>query len=1018
MKGRSPKSEVRKQAPPSSLPNFPALEQDVLGRWKEHKIFEKTLEATKNGKRFVFFEGPPTANGVPHMGSVETRVYKDIIPRYKTMRGYYVERKAGWDTQGLPVELETEKELGISGKKDIEKYGIAAFNAKAKESVWKYKDLWQKMSERIGFWMDFDHPYIAHENSYIESLWWIFKQIWDQKLLEQDFKVVPYCPRCGTALSSHEVAQGYQTVKEPSVYVKFELVDEPGTFILAWTTTPWTLPGNVALAVGEKIMYAKTAPNSKGERYIVAVDRMDVLKGEDILAGITEDSSRPVAQETFPGSKLVGKQYKPLFDFVNLSTTSDKKAYYIADADFVSTQDGTGVVHTAVMYGEDDFLLGTKLDLPKVHTVDLAGRFNDLVKPWVGKEVKDAEGKTQQEIIEYLQQRNLLHKVEEYVHDYPFCWRCGYALLYYAKTSWFIRMSKLRDQLLANNEKINWYPEHIKDGRFGEWLREVKDWAISRERYWGTPIPIWQCSERKDRECDFQECLGSFAELEERLGKKLGDDFDPHRPFVDALNYPCPKCKKGTMERIPEVGDTWFDSGSMPFAQWHYPFENTERIDEGISYPADFISEAIDQTRGWFYTLLAVGALLQKAGVVHEPPFKNVIVLGHIRDAQGKKLSKSLGNYIDPMKIIEAYGADAVRMYLFTNNQPWEPKNFDTKGVADVVRKNFLILWNVASFWELAGGAEVPNDTPSPAFCHVLDTWLEERTNLLVRNVTECLERYDITEAGRQISSFINDLSTWYVRRSRDRLKQEGRERTNTLRTLQHSLHTLSIVMAPLTPFIADALYQRLHGQKPSVHLEAWPQVSAGDPEPLALMHTIRQAAEAGHAAREQAGIRVRQPLPQLVVLKPADLKTIPGIAAYLDVLQDELNIKEVIIADRAPISHEWVRKTVGSTEVALEVLITDELLHEGWMRETVRTVNDLRKQARLTPADRIMITVEASHSELTGVLEYYRDRIQQETRADQMTFISNDSSERPEHVKTFPIGKGTVTVAIAKNKE
>lgn len=975
----------------SHLPNFPKLEEEVLVRWKKLDIFEKTLQKTKKGKRFVFYDGPPTANGQPHIGHVETRAFKDIIPRFKTMQGYFVERKAGWDTQGLPVELEVEKALGISGKKDIEKYGVEKFNAEAKKSVWKYKVVWEKMSERVGFWLDFDHPYITYSNEYIESLWWIFSKIWEQKLLEQDFKVVPYCPRCETALSSHEVAQGYQSVKEPSVYVKFELVDEPGTFVLAWTTTPWTLPGNVALAVGEKIMYAKTAPNAKGERYIVAVDRMGVLKGEDILAGVSENGNTPIPQETFPGSKLVGKKYKPLFDFLNLEKESGKKAYYIAPADFVSTEDGTGVVHTAVMYGEDDFLLGKKLDLPTIHTVDLTGRFNELVKPWKGLEVKDAKGETQKKVTEYLREKGLLYKIEEYEHDYPFCWRCKHPLLYYAKNSWFIRMSKLREQLIANNETINWFPDHIKEGRFGEWLREVKDWAISRERYWGTPLPIWECSE-----CKHQECLGSFADLEKKLGKKLPKDFDPHRPFVDALTYSCSNCKKGSMQRVSEVADAWFDSGSMPFAQWHYPFENEERIVNSESYPADYISEAIDQTRGWFYTLLAVATLLQKAKVVKEPPFKNVIVLGHLNDAKGRKLSKSLGNYIDPMEIIDEVGADAVRFYMYTANAPWEPKNFDTKLVADIVRKNFLILWNVITFWELASSGS-GNKSPNSERENVMDCWIVALRNQLVTDVTKNLESYDVTNAARKLSDFINDLSTWYVRRSRAQLKNSGVSR----KVLQETLLVLCELMAPFTPFLADAVYTRIGGKKASVHLEDWPTTTSYDEKVLNFMKTTRQIVELGHALREQAKVKVRQPLGQLAV------KGVVVLPEFFAILQDELNVKEVVPTTTLPTHKEWISSDPNEAlAAALDITITDELLYEGWGREIIRALNDLRKKAKLTPSDTTSVLYDTEDTVLVWLMEQYKDTIMHEARATSLNKKKNTGTP-------LQLGERTITLQL-----
>lgn len=1177
----------KKNDKPSHLPDFPKLEEEVLKEWKEQKIFQQTLDKTKCGKRFVFFEGPPTANGTPHVGHVETRAFKDLILRYKTMRGFFVERKAGWDTQGLPVELEVEKSLGISGKKQIEEYGVEKFNAKAKESVWKYKDLWQKMSERIGFWLDYSDPYVTYDKNYIETLWWIFKQVWDKKLLVQDFKVVHYCPRCETALSSHEVAQGYQSVTEPSVYVKFELVDEPDTFILAWTTTPWTLPGNVALAVGKDIRYVKIK-TPEGENLVLAEDRLSVLDSECSIV------------EKFTGDKLEGKKYKPLFDFLNLEKESGKKAYYIAAADFVSTTDGTGVVHTAVMYGEDDFQLGKKLDLPTIHTVDLTGRFTELVTPWKGLEVKDEKGETQKKVTEYLREYKLLFKGEEYTHDYPFCWRCHHPLLYYAKTSWFIRMSKLRNQLIANNQQINWYPENVKEGRFGEWLREVKDWAISRERYWGTPIPIWQCD---NADCKHQECVGSYAELaqkvpsknrylfarhghstknidgtinieqknsgkypltekgiqqittlaqslagvkvdaiytsafyrakqsaeilaksagskvieehrlnEYRLGEQFegmnstevmqkyfphhtnqfhnkypesetlyglwervhsllaelentyegktfilvthGDPimmalwacalqpesrlpeiekpgypqvgkfidlhfpaamfqpdgtFDPHRPFVDALTFPCSTCKGGTMRRIPEVADAWFDSGSMPFAQWHYPFENTERINTGSSFPADFITEAVDQTRGWFYTLLAVSTLLEHAGVVTGPPYRNVLMLGFLNDAEGKKLSKHLGNYIDPMELIQHHGADAVRFYLYSMNQPWESKNFDLAGVTETVRKNFLLLWNVVSFWELHRDAKDSGQLSE----HVLDRYLYGRLTELRTTVSSALDRYDVTSSARAISAFIDELSTWYIRRSRSRFKQHGAERDAAYATLTNCLLVLSRILAPFTPFFAEMVHKRVGGEKASVHLEGWPgeqeqwnmEMSEHFTNELRAMESVKKIVEIGHALREQAKLRVRQPLGQLAV------RGVELSPEMVGILKEELNVKEVIVVKDLPTYKEWIASDPSApVAAALDTTITDELLHEGWVREVVRSGNDLRKQAGLKPGKKAVFTFHTDDETVSGVLEYFHDALLKDLGASE--FSSADAAESAPR-KEFALGKAKVALSI-----
>lgn len=1131
-----------------AIPKFPELEEQLLKDWKDKQIFEKTLSKPSPKGNFVFYDGPPFANGRPHIGHVETRAFKDIIPRFKTMQGYHVERKAGWDTHGLAVEIEVEKELGLSGKKEIEKYGVAKFNAKAKESVWKYQDMWEKMTERVGFWLDIEHPYITYQPEYIESLWWIFKNIWDQKLLEQDYKVVPYCPRCGTALSSHEVAQGYQNVEEDSVYIKFELVDEPGTFVLAWTTTPWTLPGNVALAVDQDIEYVKVKAKD-GQFLIIAKALQHKL----------DDAGEAV--ETFLGKKLVGKSYKPLFDFLNLEKETGKKAYYIDDADFVTIEDGSGVVHTAVMYGIEDFELGQKLDLPKIHTVDLAGKFTALVKHWAGLEVKDPKGETQKKIIAWLEEHGKLYKVEKYKHDYPFCWRCGHPLLYYAKMTWFILMTKLRQELIANNEHITWYPGHIKEGRFGEWLREVKDWAISRERYWGTPIPIWECDH-----CHHRECLGSYEELltkvpgrnryffvrhggsqnneagtlntelqnkdlspltpagekqaaagakklkrekvdaifssqfrraretadilSEALGVAVTEDarineyhigplfegktitefhdqwgdrakrvneappggetwldirqrmfnflheldaknegktflivthadpilvvrwalsmqpaptitelkdvpngqpqefkfsavlyqpdgsFDPHRPFIDDVKWACTACHKGTMNRIPEVADVWLDSGAMPFAQYHYPFENKGLIDGGKAYPADYISEAIDQTRGWFYTLLAVSTLLQQSRVTKETSFKNVLVLGLLNDAKGKKLSKRLKNYGDLDELFDRHGADALRWFMYTANQPWDPKNFDTKIVDEGVKKTFLILMNVLSFWQLSlppgASRQPPSGRGAELATHPLDRWIHSLVNVLTKVVTERLEKYDITGAARAIAAFVTDLSTWYVRRSRDRFKGEQAAVANTV--LRHVLLKLSKLMAPFTPFLADHLYHQVGGEAESVHLEAWPKVGEIDDRLLTDMIMARGVVEQGHALRAKAGLKVRQPLAQLV--------TSEQLRPDLDhVVRDELNVKEVHWAEKLPSGHEWV---AGET-VALDTTVTDELRAEGMLRDLVREFNALRKTAKLQSSDEIIAHVQANTT-AAKVIEVYSQEFLKEVRARAVT--------------------------------
>lgn len=938
-------------------PNFPTIETEVLERWKEQGVFTKTLEKTKGKKkRFVFFEGPPTANGKPGIHHVIARAFKDVICRFKTMQGFFVERKAGWDTQGLPVELEVEKQLKVSGKKDIEKYGIEKFNEACRDSVWKYQAEWEKMTERIGYWLDLEHPYVTYHKEYIESLWWIFKQLWDKKLLVKDYKVVPQCPRCETALSSHEVAQGYEKVTEDSVYVQFKIKKakgkiKEGDYILSWTTTPWTLPGNVGLAVGKDIGYVITNNATTKERFIVSKKLWMLLMPADMEH----------AQE-IQGSDLVDLEYEPLFPGAIPSDTKGyENAFKVYAADFVTTDEGTGVVHTAVMYGEDDYQLGTKVGLPKHHTVTPDGHFTDDVKEFAGQFVKDE--KTQQGIVEYLKEKHLLYDEKPYQHDYPFCWRCHSPLLYYAKDSWFIKMSSLREQLIANNEQINWVPEYIKHGRFGEWLNEVKDWAVSRERYWGTPLPIWECET-----CHERECIGSFEGLHKRSGKKdvVSESFDPHRPFIDAVELKC-TCG-GAMKRIPEVADAWFDSGSMPYAQWHYPFENKDRIGQGMSFPGEYIAEAIDQTRGWFYTLLALSTALG----FNEPPYKNVICLGHVLDAKGLKMSKHIGNVVDPWTMFDKYGADAIRYYFFSVNQPGDVKLFDEKNVNEVVKKVFMILWNVTSFWELYRSPKPPKPI-DPLKRPLLDKWVRQELRTLITNVTTLLESYDLTSSSRAVGSFINILSTWYVRRSRDRFKVSGDDRASAEETLQLCLGIVARLLAPFTPMIADALWFRL-GNDESVHLQKWPDVKeAGVTAGINLiepMEELFRLVEIGHSIRAEAGIRVRQPLGQFVIQSQALDQEI------IELLQDELNVREVVFAKSLPTDDGWRMKMSENISVALDCTITDELREAGWVRELARHINDGRKTLGVQPGDKVRVTIQSDEPVITGMIERYGDDI------------------------------------------
>ena len=883
--------------------NIPEQEKKILEFWKENKIFQKSLDKKSPKGDFVFYEGPPTANGKPGIHHVEARAFKDVIPRYKTMQGYHVERKAGWDTQGLPVELEVEKELGFKNKKDIENYGIAKFNRKCKESVWKYKEEWEKMTERMGYWIDMKNPYITHDNNYIESLWWIIKQIYDKGLIYKGYKVVPQCPRCGTALSSHEVAQGYQNIKEESVYIKFKLKNKDNEYVLAWTTTPWTLPGNIALAIGEKIEYVKIKQNN--EFYYLAKNLLNKIDGVYEII------------EELKGVKMVGWEYEPLFkNIIKGNGKNAKNAFKIYPANFVSTEDGTGIVHTAVMYGVEDYELGEKIGLPKVHTVNPDGTFNELVPKWQGKFVKDVE----KEIKEDLKNRKILFKVENYTHDYPFCWRCDSPLIYYARDSWYFEMSKLRKELIKNNEKVNWIPEHIKEGRFGEWLKEVKDWAISRERYWGTPIPIWICENCKE-----------IKVIESRKELGVDDKFDLHKPFIDEIKFKC-KCG-GEMKRILEVMDSWFDSGAMPFAQYHYPFENKNLIDKKEQFPADFISEAVDQTRGWFYTLLAVSTMLGK-----ESPYKNVICLGHILDKDGQKMSKHIGNIVDPILMIEKYGADIVRWYIYTVNQPGEPKRFSEDGLKESGGV-FNTLLNVLNFYKtFEDGTETKDLNKNKDLINILDKWISSKLSLLTENIKKCLDDYDIFSATRKIQSFIEDLSVWYVRRSRDRFKNEGEDKIRALKTLRYILLCLSKIMAPFTPFMADYIYKEINGDKESVHLDVWPEVDKKliDKELEEQMEQVRNICSLALQKRAEAGIKVRQPLAKLQITNYKLQNEL------IDLIKDEVNVKEVV-ADL-------------KEGVVLDTTITEELKAEGIVRDFVRNIQAKRKEMGLTPKDKIRV--------------------------------------------------------------
>lgn len=945
--------------------NFPSQEEEILKFWKKNNIFKKSLTKKSPKGNFVFYEGPPTANGKPGLHHVLARAFKDLIPRYKTMNGYYVERKAGWDTHGLPVELEVEKKLNISGKPEIEKYGIEEFNKNCKESVWFYKTEWERLTSRIAYWVDLEHPYITYENNYIESLWWIVKKIWDKDLLYLGHKVVPHCPRCGTALSSHEVAQGYKKIQENSVYIKFALPEEKNTYILAWTTTPWTLPGNVALAIGKNIKYVKVRQGD--EYYILAENLLKVLNGKYEII------------KEYKAEELEGKEYTPLFDFVNLGKTTGKKAYYLTLADFVTTDDGTGVVHTAVMYGEDDYTLGDKIDLPKFHTVDENGKFIDMVKPWAGQFVKDAE----KSIISYLKEHDILYKVEQVSHEYPFCWRCGTPLLYYAKNSWFIKMSKLKSELVKNNKDINWVPAYIKDGRFGEWLKDVKDWAVSRERYWGTPLPIWQCET-----CKKYTCIGSVKELEEKNSTNFKSDMDLHRPYIDKVKFKC-DCGK-EMKRVSVVMDCWFDSGAMPFAQSHYPFENPDMIDKKINFPADYISEAIDQTRGWFYTLLAISTLLEKGS-----PYKNVICLGHILDAKGQKMSKSRGNVIDPWEVLGTLGADALRFHLYTMNQPGDVKRFDLNGVTETLRKNILLLWNVYSYF--VSYATLDEFEKSKAnklnSKFILDKWILARFDNLNKDVTKSLNDYDIFHASRLITSFIDDLSTWYLRRSRKRHDDDF------YLTLYTVLFNFAKIIAPFMPFVSEAMYQNLktNSDPESVHLCDWPSQKSGlsvndSKEIIEQMQEARDIVEKVLALRAEKGIKVRQPLSKLKIQNSKFKNN-----DFLNIIAEEINVKEVVVDSKI------------NEEIELDTKITPELRMEGLLRETIRQIQSIRKKIGLTPSDKIVLTYHTVDKELNKVFEKFAKNISEETKLKKL------ESRKIENMTELKVENRPILISVVK---
>jgi isoleucyl-tRNA synthetase len=871
--------------------NFVEREKSTLNFWNENNIFEKSIDERKEGETFTFYDGPPTANGKPHIGHVLTRVIKDMIPRYQTMKGKKVLRKAGWDTHGLPVELEIEKKLGLNGKEQIEEYGLAPFIKECKESVWKYKSMWEDFSGTVGFWADMEDPYVTYDNNFIESEWWALRQIWDKGLLYKGFKIVPYCPRCGTPLASHEVAQGYKDVKEKSVIAKFKVKDAKDEYILAWTTTPWTLPSNVALCVNPEFEYVKVSVNldangkliktsadseaesvevASTEKYILAKALLNCIDGDYQI------------EEEFKGADLEYKEYEPLFDYAKV----DKKAFYVTLADYVTLSDGTGVVHIAPAFGEDDSQVGRKYDLPFVQLVDGKGEFKEEVTDLAGVFCKKGD----EAIITMLKVKGLLFKVLKFEHSYPHCWRCDTPLIYYARESWFVKMTAVKEDLIKNNNKVNWIPESIGKGRFGDWLNNVQDWGISRNRYWGTPLNVWEC------ECGHQHAIGSIEELKS-MSKNCPDDIELHRPFIDAVTITCPHCSK-EMKRVPEVIDCWFDSGSMPFAQWHYPFENQDIFKD--NYPADFISEAVDQTRGWFYSLLAISTL-----IFNEAPYKNVIVLGHVQDENGQKMSKSKGNAVDPFDALAEYGADAIRWYFYINSAPWLPNRFHKDAVLEGQRKFMGTLWNTYAFYVLY--ANIDGFDPTKYSLEydklpVMDKWLLSKLNTMVKTVDDNLSNYKLPETARALQDFVDELSNWYVRRSRERFwaKEMPQDKINAYMTLYTALVTVCKAAAPMIPFMTEDIYQNLVGSVDksapvSIHLCDFPvcEESYIDKELEKNMEAVLDIVVLGRAARNTANIKNRQPIGNMYVKAEFELSSF-----YQDIIKEELNVKSITFTD------------------------------------------------------------------------------------------------------------------------
>ncbi len=1016
--------------------NFVEREKETAQFWKDHDIFKKSIETREGDPVYTFYDGPPTANGKPHIGHVLTRVIKDMIPRYRTMKGYMVPRKAGWDTHGLPVELEVEKKLGLDGKEQIEEYGLDPFITQCKESVWKYKGMWEDFSKTVGFWADMDNPYVTYNDNFIESEWWALKTIWDKGLLYKGFKIVPYCPRCGTPLSSHEVAQGYKAVKERSAVVRFKVAGEDAYF-LAWTTTPWTLPSNVALCVNPEETYCKVKA-ADGYVYYMAKALLDKVLGK---LG-TEETPAYEILETYKGTDLEYKEYVPLYEGAAKSAEKQhKKAHFVTCADYVTMSDGTGIVHIAPAFGEDDAQVGRKYDLPFVQFVDGKGSMTEDT-PYAGLFVKDADPK----VLVDLDKEGLLFDAPKFEHDYPFCWRCDTPLIYYARESWFIKMTAVKDDLIRNNNTINWIPKSIGKGRFGDWLNNIQDWGISRNRYWGTPLNVWQCEG-----CGKMECIGSRQELEEKSGNPEAQTVELHRPYIDAITLTCPDCGK-TMKRVPEVIDCWFDSGAMPFAQHHYPFENKELFEQ--QFPAQFISEAVDQTRGWFYSLLAESTLL-----FNKAPYKNVIVLGHVQDENGQKMSKSKGNAVDPFDALEQHGADAIRWYFYSNSAPWLPNRFHADAVTEGQRKFMGTLWNTYAFYVLYANIDEFDPTKYSLEydkLSVMDKWLLSRLNSCVKTVDDCLANYKIPETTKALQAFVDDMSNWYVRRSRQRFWAKGMEqdKINAYMTLYTALVTFIKASAPMIPFMTEDIYQNLvksvNTDAPeSIHLCDFPAVDEAmiDEKLEQDMGEVLDIVVLGRAARNASGIKNRQPIGQMFVNGEAALTDY-----YKQIIEGELNVKDVIfkedVSDLTDYTFKpqmrilgpkygkdlgkirnilanlngsaakkeldangfltielndgkikllpeellidmsqkegYVSQTDHGVTVVLDTNLTPALLEEGFVREIISKVQTMRKEAGFEVTDHITV-YEDGNDKIKEIMTKYADEIKNDVLADDM---------------------------------